>query len=104
MSSARLMLRALMFAMAVLPLTRSAEAQAPPPPPLWDVQVGASFVGTSGNSDSSSFGGDFSLHRRWVIWQIESTANAVHTTTEDVSTAERYLWTLRGQRRLTDRI
>jgi len=22
--------------------------QAPPPPPLWDAQIGASFVGTSG--------------------------------------------------------
>src|SRR5438067_1282437 len=35
----------------LLGLAASAAAQTPPkePPPLWDVQVGAAFVGTSGN-------------------------------------------------------
>jgi putative salt-induced outer membrane protein len=80
-----------------------ATAQTPPkePPPLWDVQIGASFVGTSGNSDTSSAGADFALHRRWPVWQIESTATAVRTSSEDVKTAERYLAGFRGQRRLT---
>jgi len=42
-------------------------AQTPPPkepPPLWDVQIGASFVGTNGNSDTASTGADFGAHRR----------------------------------------
>jgi len=73
----------------------------PPPPPLWDAQVGASFVGTSGNSDTSSTGADFSAHRRGPVWQIESTATAVRTSNLDVTTAERYLGMLRGQRKLT---
>jgi putative salt-induced outer membrane protein len=80
-----------------------AAAQTPPkePPPLWDVQVGASFVGTKGNSDTSSTGADFALHRRWPVWLIESTASAVKTSSNDVETAERYLAGLRGQRKLT---
>ncbi len=71
------------------------------PPPIWDVQLGASFVGTSGNSDTTTGGGDFELHRRWTLWQLESNATGVRTTTNDVKTAERYLGTIRGQRTLT---
>jgi putative salt-induced outer membrane protein YdiY len=71
------------------------------PPPLWDVQVGASFVGTSGNTDTSSTGADFSAHRRGLVWQIESTASAVRAATQDVKTAERYLGQLQGSRKLT---
>ena len=65
-----------MFLKRVLPLlvwslvTASvATAQTPSkePPPLWDVQVGASFVGTGGNSDTSTIGADFGLHRRWPV-------------------------------------
>jgi putative salt-induced outer membrane protein YdiY len=95
------------FALLLLCLTahplfaQALPAAPPPPPPIWDVQVGASFVGTNGNSDTSSTGADFSLHRRWPVWQIESTATAVRTSASDVETAERYLAGFRGQRALT---
>jgi putative salt-induced outer membrane protein len=81
-----------------------ADAQTPPkePTPLWDVQIGASFVGTSGNSDTSSTGADFALHRRWPVWQIESTATAIKTSSEGIGRAERYLVGFRGQRKLTE--
>ena len=82
----------------------NAQTAPPPPPPLWDVQIGASFVGTSGNSDTSSAGADFGLHRRWLVWQVESAASAVRTSNQDVRTAERYLGAFRGQRKLTSRI
>jgi putative salt-induced outer membrane protein len=72
----------------------------PPPPPLWDAQIGASFVGTSGNSDTASTGVDFAAHHRGEVWQIESEASAVRTNSDDVTTAERYLGMLRGQRKL----
>lgn len=79
-----------------------ATAQAPqPPPPLWDVQVGGSFVGTSGNSDTSSAGADFALYRRWPSWQIDSTATAVRMSNHGNQTAERYLATFRGRRVLS---
>ena len=85
----------------LIPAAATAQTPPPPPPPLWDVQIGASFVGTSGNSDTSSTGADFGLHRRWLVWQLESTASAVRSSDQGVSTAERYLGALRGQRKLT---
>ena len=93
----------LLAAAFLLTFARVATAQTPPkePPPLWDVQVGASFVGTSGNSDTASTGADFSAHRRGLVWLIDSTATAVRTNSNDVTTAERYLGMLRGQRKLT---
>jgi putative salt-induced outer membrane protein len=71
------------------------------PPPLWDTQVGASFVGTTGNSDTSSVGADFAAHRRGLVWQIESTATAVRSSTSGLKTAERYLGQIQGKRKLT---
>jgi putative salt-induced outer membrane protein YdiY len=76
-------------------------AAAPPPPPLWDAQIGASFVGTSGNSDTASTGLDFAAHRRGAIWQLESAATAVRINSNDETTAERYLGMFRAQRTLT---
>jgi len=70
------------------------------PPPLWDAQVGASFVGTSGNSDTSAVGGDFSAHRRGEIWKLESQATVVRTSADEETTAERYLALFRSQRKL----
>lgn len=95
-------MRPTLLIVLTLLLPAAAAAQTPPPPlPLWDVQIAASFVGTSGNSDTSSAGADFALHRRWPVWQIESGAAAVRTSSDDVRTAERYLGLFRGQRRLT---
>jgi len=101
------MRRLALFAISlIIPLGARAQTPAPAapkePPPLWDTQVGASFVDTSGNSDTTTLGADFALHRRWPVWMIESSANAVRTTASDVKTAERYLGTVRAQRKLTD--
>jgi putative salt-induced outer membrane protein YdiY len=97
-------LTALAIVLSTVFAARSASAQgpaaAPPPPPLWDAQVGASFVGTSGNSDTGSVGADFGAHRRGEIWQVESAATLVRTSSDGVATAERYLGLLRGQRKL----
>src|SRR4051812_35576518 len=84
----------------------TAQPAAPPkePPPLWDVQLGASFVGTSGNADTSTLGADFGAHRRWPVWKIEATATAVRTTDRGTRTAERYLGAFRSDRKLTPRI
>ena len=91
--------------LSIVLAAQSARAQtpaaAPPPPPLWDAQVGASFVGTSGNSDTSSTGIDFAAHRRGAIWQLESAATAVRTSSDNETTAERYLGMFRAQRKLT---
>jgi len=94
----------LIAVLVLLALARVTSAQTPPPkepPPLWDMQIGASFVGTSGNSDTASTGADFAAHRRGLVWLIDSTATVVRTNSNDVTTAERYLGMVRGQRKLT---
>jgi putative salt-induced outer membrane protein YdiY len=74
----------------------------PPPPalPLWDVQIGASFVGTNGNSDTATTGLDFTSHRRGAVWHLESAATAVRTSSDDATTAERYAGMFQAQRTL----
>jgi putative salt-induced outer membrane protein len=100
MKSIRPVLTIALCVSCALPAAAQAPA-APPPPPLWDVQVGASFVGTSGNSDTSSVGADFGAHRRGLVWKIDSEASLVRSSNQDEKTAERYLALLRGARKLT---
>jgi len=102
------MRRCLAICLFVLAAARSAPAQTPaappPPPPLWDAQVGGSFVGTSGNSTTGTTGADFSAHRRGALWQLEAAATLVRTSSDEETTAERYLGTFRAQRKLTPMI
>src|SRR4051794_3455696 len=96
----RLPVAAILFSLVCAARPASAQAPAPePPPPLWDAQVGASFVGTSGNSDTASTGADFAAHRRGIVWGLEAGATLVRTSTDGEATAERYLASLRGQRK-----
>jgi hypothetical protein len=82
----------LMVSLYVCVVATSASAQTPPkePPPLWDVNLGAAFVGTGGNTDTTTIGADFGMHRRWPVWQIEAMATAIRTTDKGTQTAERY--------------
>jgi putative salt-induced outer membrane protein YdiY len=100
-------LRLLLCLPILLVSSRAALAQAPPvkePPPLWDVQLGAAFVGTGGNSETTTLGADFATHRRWPLWKIEGTATAVQASNSGTTTAERYLAAFRADRKLTTRI
>ena len=99
MSIRRVLMLPLWLAVAI-PAAAQAPAP-PPPPPLWDAQVGASFVGTSGNSETSTVGANFGAHRRGLVWKIESEATAVRSSSLDETTAERYLGLLRAARKLT---
>lgn len=95
--------RLLALSLSLGAIARVTAAQTPPPPsPLWETQIGASFVGASGNSETSTFGGDFAARRHWPVWQMETNATAVRTTDRGVQTGERYLASLRAKRRLTD--
>jgi putative salt-induced outer membrane protein YdiY len=87
--------------LVICPTSGIAQAPAKEPLPLWDAQVAASFVGTSGNSDTASTGADFAGHRRGAVWLMDAAATAVLTRSNDEKTAERYLGMLRGQRKLT---
>jgi putative salt-induced outer membrane protein len=95
---------ALIICLTLTLAARSAVAQSAPPepPPVWETALGASFVGTTGNTDTTTLGADYSLHRRWPVWQIEATASAVRTSDVDVTTAERYLGAFRANRKLSE--
>src|SRR5437868_9623124 len=101
MNATRIVCSVFLVLTSAAPTLAQPPAPPPPPPPLWDAQVGASFVGTTGNSDTSSTGADFIAHRRGFVWQIESAATAVRTSSLDTTTAERYLGMLRVGRKLT---
>ncbi len=101
MSTRRISLLILGLCLATALPAAAQTPAAPPPPPLWDAQVGASFVGTSGNSETSSIGADFGAHRRGKVWLIDSEATAVRSSSLGDTKAERYLGMLRGQRKLT---
>lgn len=103
--------RLLLFLSVLLSSAAAASAQTTPPPTppkepprLWDVQLGAAFVGTSGNSDTTTLGADLALNRRWTVWKIQATATAVETSDSGTQTAERYLASFRADRKLTPRI
>lgn len=90
------------LAMSLVALASDARAQAAKdPPPLWDTQLGATVVGTSGNTDTTTLGADVSLRRFWTEWQLDAAANAVRASDHSMPTAERYLGMVRGQRKLT---
>jgi putative salt-induced outer membrane protein YdiY len=101
-------MRRLLPLVLLLASTGLASGQSPEqpkePPPLWDAQIGASFIGTSGNTDTGSTGVDFAAHRRGVIWGFESTATLIRTTDNGQTTAERYLGAFRVKRNLSDRV
>jgi len=84
--------------------TAAGQPQADEPVPLWDIQLGAAFVGTSGNSETSSLGANFEAHRRWPLWIFDTVASAVHTTDKGETTAEQYIAAFRVRRKLTERI
>src|SRR5258708_4637849 len=96
---------ALMFVVTLVAATGRASAQDPAEPPApWELKLGASFVGTSGNSDTSSTGASLDGYRQWTVWRVEAAASAVLTNDSGKQTAEQYLAATRAKRALTDRI
>lgn len=77
------------------------EAEAPEP--LWTGSAALSYVSTTGNTDTTSFGLDFSFVRRPTPWGFE--AYGLFNRAEDAGdlTAERYLAGVRGSRAQGDR-
>ena len=76
----------------------------PPPPPLWSGEVGVSYLGTSGNTSTSSFGGNFGL--KWLPdpWALEAKFAFLRSESEHVVTAEAYDGSLTAARSLTKRL
>lgn len=74
-----------------------------PPAPLWTGSVGLSYLSTSGNTDTSSFGLTAAWARQPTPWGMEITAFANRAEADGVTTAERYFGGVRGKRAMGDR-
>lgn len=81
-----------------------APAPAPPPPPPWDLSLGASFVGTGGNSDTSTLGADAVYRRTLDPFKYEVGGSTVRGSDKGQTTVARYTARVLGERTLTPRM
>jgi len=83
---------------------QAAAPQAPPPPPRQEGTAQLAFVGTTGNSSTTtlSAGGDHTLRPdRWIL---RNRALFVRSEASDTVTAESFLYLFRADRELTKRV
>jgi putative salt-induced outer membrane protein YdiY len=92
----------LVVALAVTPVLAQEEAEEAPEP-NWTNSLGLSYVGTSGNTDTTSFGLDFKSERRPTPWGLDLVATFTRAEDNGVVTAEQYLVGGRATRSLSER-
>lgn len=78
-------------------------AQEAPPPPDWSGSVEAGVVNTGGNTHTSSVNLKADAQREGRIWRLKANAAMLHTRDTRVTTAERYLASLQGDRKFSAR-
>jgi putative salt-induced outer membrane protein len=69
----------------------------------WKGSLGLAYLATSGNTDTSTFGLDFTLNREAQPWGFEALAQFNRAEDSGVVTAERYLLSARALRALNER-
>lgn len=93
---------ALIFSLVIgaLPVLAQ-EAEEEEKEPLWKGSLGLSWVATSGNTDTSSFGLDFGLDRKPEPWGLSFVVRGNRAEDSGVMTAENYLVSGRAVRKLS---
>jgi putative salt-induced outer membrane protein len=71
--------------------------------PAWKGSLGLSWVATSGNTDTSSFGLDFGLDRKAEPWGLGLVVKGNRSEDQGARTAENYLVSGRAVRKLGER-
>lgn len=106
MSSARVLRVALLASLSVAAFPTSAAGQAapPPPPPRQEGTAEVAFVGTSGNSETSTFslGGEHIF--RPPQWMIRNRARLIRTETDNELAADALLYAFRAERSINPRV
>jgi putative salt-induced outer membrane protein len=98
-----ILLAGLIVALAAVPvLAHDVEEEEEDTGP-WESALGLSYVDTSGNSETTSFGLDFKANRRPDPWGLEFTALFNQASDDGNTTAERYYLGGRVSRKLSDR-
>ncbi len=70
---------------------------------VWSTNLGLTYLATSGNTDTRSFGFDLKVERKPAPWGVEIVAAANQTDENGTATAERYLAGARAKRALAGR-
>jgi putative salt-induced outer membrane protein len=91
----------LVIVMAAVPALAQEEEEQKEP--AWAGDLGLSYLATTGNTDTQSFGLDFKLDRKPQPWGFELRANFTRAEDSDVLTAERYFAGARALRALSER-
>jgi len=96
----------LLVTLVVTPHWASAQETAPASEeaePIWANHLGFSYLATTGNSETTTFGLDFMATRRPMPWGLEVSALFDRADKDGQKTAERYSAGLRGTRTLRER-
>jgi putative salt-induced outer membrane protein len=93
------------FVIVAVPAWAQATApQAPPPPPRQEGTAQVGFVGTTGNSSTATFSAGGEHTWRPSPWTIRNRALFVRSESDDVVTAENFLYIFRAERSLTEKV
>jgi putative salt-induced outer membrane protein len=96
------MMGVLALSFSTIPAIAEEEGAEETPEPLWTNALGLSYVGTSGNTDTSSLGLDFASERRPTPWGLNLIATFTRAEDNGKITAEQYLVGGRALRQLND--
>ena len=100
----RYLMIGLVAGLAAIPVLAQEEGgEEAAPEPLWESALGLSYVATTGNTETSSFGLDFKAARRPTPWGLDLVATFTRAEENENLTAEQYLVGGRALRRLNDR-
>jgi putative salt-induced outer membrane protein len=75
-----------------------------PPPPLWFGNAEISYAGTSGNTDTSSFGGAMEVNYKPSPWLFALKAAYIRASSDSILTAETFAGGMKASRELTPRL
>lgn len=96
--------RNLLLAPLVIGSLAALAADPPPPPPLWSGKAESSFISTSGNTSTQTFGLGAEGAYRPAPWTIEAKLAFVRSEADGVENAKSLAFSLKGARNLTPRL
>ncbi|MEO8431617.1 MAG: DUF481 domain-containing protein [Acidobacteriota bacterium] len=92
-------------ALLFLSLSASAAAEDPPkPPPVWSGKAEASYVATSGNSDTKTLGAAGEVAYVPGVWNFKASLAFIRSESDGDETARSFDGLLRAARKLTPRL
>lgn len=86
------------------PSTDSPPSESAKPAHAWKLDLGLSYLSTTGNSDTTSLGFSGQYADKWGPWGLDAAASAIRASEDGTTTAENYDASVRGSRDLNDRV